>query len=130
MRAPVITKRRRAGALQKSCSSSARYATLSCKAFQPFLRLLVMWKSALIVSKSAGVIKPPTVDQSCWMLDVQHLMIKDVLDKPLGNIDRVERLTYCNAVVNVIVMAENASCATLRPGQSWFFVLSIKIFAI
>ena len=45
------------------------------------------------------------------MLDVQHLVIKDVLYEPLGHVRRVERLTDRDAVVDMVVMTEDA----LRP---------------
>ena len=45
------------------------------------------------------------------MFDEQHLVIKDVLNKPLGKLIGVESFADRDAVVNVIVMSEN----TLRP---------------
>ena len=49
------------------------------------------------------------------MFDVQHLVIKDVLDKPFRNIDGIQSLADRNAVVDVVVMTENALRASLRP---------------
>jgi hypothetical protein len=46
----------------KLSSSGAWNSTLSRKSFQPFLSLIVVWKSAFVVPECAGVIKTPAVD--------------------------------------------------------------------
>ena len=43
------------------------------------------------------------------MLDVQHLVIEDVLNKPLGHVFRIECLANRDAVVDVVVMPEAES---------------------
>ena len=63
----------------------ARYAAQTREALEPLLRLLVVRKFALIKPESAGVIVAPPIDQTCRMFNVQHLVIQDVLDKPLRN---------------------------------------------
>ena len=67
-----------------------------------------MWKLPFVEPERARVIVPPAVDQTRWMFNVQHLVIEDVLDKPLRNIGGIQRLADGDAVVNVVVMTENA----------------------
>lgn len=64
------------------------------------------------------------------MLDVQHLVIKDVLNKPLRHIGRIECLADRDAVVNVVVVPEDAFRATLRPGNRWLGYRAVKILSI
>src|SRR5688572_14673429 len=89
-----------------------------------------MRKFALIGPESTGVVVTPPIDQTCRMFNVQHLVIKDVLDEPLGNISRIERLADGDAVVNMIVMAENAPGPALRPRNRRLGNLPIKVLAI
>ena len=60
------------------------------------------------------------------MLYVQHFVIQDVLNKPLRDFFRIQSLTNSNAVVNVIVMTQDASCSSLRPGYRWLFEIAIE----
>src|SRR5688500_3944520 len=64
------------------------------------------------------------------MFDVQHLVIQDVLDKPFGNVRRVESLADRDAVGDVGMMTENALRPSLRPGDRRFWYRTIEITAI
>src|ERR1043165_3685835 len=89
-----------------------------------------MWKTTLVEPESARVVITATVDQTCRMLDVQHLVIQDVLDKPLRNIGRIQGFTDRDAVVDMIVMTEDALGAALGPSERRFRNLPVEITAV
>ena len=72
------------------------------------MRLVVMGKLPFVEPESAGVIVAPSVDQACRMFDVQHLVVQNVLHKPLRDFGRIERFADRDAVVNVIMMTKDA----------------------
>ena len=115
---------------ESSGRASARDATQAREAFEPSLGLLIMRKPPLVQTKSARVIVAPPLDQSRRVFDVEHLVIKDVLHEPFRNFFRIQRLADRNAVVNVVMMAEDAARATLRPGHRRFRQLSVEVAAV
>src|SRR4029453_5708929 len=54
------------------------------------------------------------------MLDMQHLVKKDVFDKPLGHLFRIKSLADSYAVVDVIMMTQDATRTALRPCHRGF----------
>src|SRR6185436_12254505 len=72
----------------------------------------------------------PTVHQPRRMFDVQHFVIKDVLNEPLGYIARVERLTDGNGLVDPVMVTEDPARSPLRPGNRWFLQLALKVLPV
>ena len=72
-----------------------------------------MRKPALVQSKSARVIVTAAIYQAGRMFDVKHLVVEDVLNEPFWHVVGVESFAYRDAVVNVVVMAEDIPCAPL-----------------
>ena len=64
------------------------------------------------------------------MFDMQHLVIKDVLDKPLRDVFRIQSFADGDAVVNVIVMPENAPRPALGPRDRRLRYRAIEVSAI
>ena len=64
------------------------------------------------------------------MLYMQHFVVEDVFNKPLGDVHRIERLADRDVVVNVIVVAKYAACSALRPCQGWFGNLAFEIATV
>ncbi len=58
---------------------------------------------------------------------MQHLMVEDVLNKPLRYFRRIESLADRDAVVNVVMMTQNASRPSLRPCDIGLAQLPIKV---
>ena len=72
----------------------------------------------------------PAFDQPGRMLDVKHLVIQDVLHEPFGNVLRVKCFADRDAIVDVIVVTQNAASPALRPGYRWFADPSVEILSI
>jgi hypothetical protein len=68
--------------LPRSGRAGARYSSQARETFEPSLGLFVVRKSSLVLAKRARVIVATSVDKPRRMFDVEHLVIKDVLDKP------------------------------------------------
>src|ERR1044071_9767456 len=68
----------------------ARHSPQPRQPFEPFLRLLVIWKTALIKPERARVVVTPHVDQPLRVFDVEHLMIEDILHQTLRNMDGIQ----------------------------------------
>src|SRR5436190_16456297 len=100
------------GSKYSSCSG-ARHSSLASQLFKPLLRLLVVRKAAFILSKCTCVVIAAPIDQSGRMFDVQHFVVQDVFGKPLRHIFGVERFANCYAVVDVIVVSEDAASTPL-----------------
>ena len=84
-------------------------SALASDPFKPLLRFLIVRKAAFVESKRGGVVVTPAIDQTRRMFNVKHLMIEDVLDKPFGHIDRVQRFTNRYVIVHAVVMSQNAA---------------------
>src|ERR1044071_6565332 len=86
----------------------ARHSSRPRQLFEPFLRLLVIWKTALIKPERARVVVTPSFDQTRRVFDVEHLMIEDVLHKPFRNIDGIQSFADRDALVNMVMVTEDA----------------------
>ena len=59
-----------------------------------------------------------------------YLVIENVFNKPVWNLRGIERFADRDCVVDAVVMTQNASGFSLRPGESWLFKARIKVFAV
>src|SRR6185436_9272710 len=90
----------------------------------------VVRKFALVLPKCARVVITPPVDQTGRMLNMQHLVIEDVFNKPLRNVARIQRLADGDTVVNMVVMTKDALGASSRPRNRRLRNRSIEITTI
>src|SRR5215212_9698502 len=52
------------------------------------LRLVIMGEALLVRAEGFGVVVAPPVDEAGRVLYVQHLVVEDVFDEPLGHVLR------------------------------------------
>lgn len=107
-----------------------RGAAFACDMIEPFLRFVKQRVAFLFGEKCFRVRVAAAFNDARRMFDVQHLVIEDVFDKPLGNIWRVQRLADDDGVEGAIMMAENAARASLRPGERGLFQFVVKITTV
>ena len=98
--------------------------------FEPALGLFVVRKPALFGAKGVGVVITSALDEPRGMFDVQHLVIEHILDKPFGNIRRVQCLADDDGVMRGVVMSHDAARAALRPCQSRSLNLAVEVTAV
>ena len=108
----------------------ARGLILTCNAVKPFLCFLVVRKPMFVSSKCGRVIITASLYQSRRVFDMQHLVIKNVLNKPLGHITRIQRLADYYRFMYWIVVTKDATRAALRPGKCRPLKCSLEMFAI
>jgi hypothetical protein len=65
-------------------------ATLAGCLFQPALRGLVFGKAPFVQAEFVGMIIAPPINHASRVLDVEHLVIQDVFDKPFRHLRRIE----------------------------------------
>src|SRR5919112_1236946 len=76
----LLRGRNPSGRTRAQCSTLAHYLV------QMALSLVIMREALLVGAEGFGVVVASSVDESGRVLYVQHLVVEDVLDEPVGHV--------------------------------------------